>query len=583
MEPNMQRKKTKTRKLSIRKKILIPCLLMNLAACVLIGMALYQRAKEELIAAAQDGAGFAAQVAADKMDIDALETLRPGDEETEAYQSMFREINELRKDSPILYLYTIANVDGRYVYILDTDESADRYGIYEDASGEMNEYMEQCFASKEPVEEPSIDDSDGEQVLSAYLPLFDSEGSFMGILGADYDAASIQDSLNGLKHRCILIVTIFLLLGYGVIFFVTSRISRSLMAVDSKVGNLNSSDGDLTRTLDITSGDELELIAGKMNEFLEHLRAVIQKIARSSDLLQDSSGNVSHNIADAAQQLSEVSATMEEMSAMMEETSASLQQIYGHATHMEELVEVVQSRAGEGFEMTKEISRRAEDSLEDSLQAKENTSGMMHQIEQSVYQKMEEAKEVERIQGLTSDIMNIASQTNLLALNASIEAARAGEHGKGFAVVADEIGKLAADCGQTAGQIQEISNTVIQSVGALASETTRMLDFVSENVMHDYDELVDTEKRYHEDADTMRNFMEEFSSKAKEMQQAIAHITDVMDGLSSATEENARGIENVTASTTRLLKNVNNVEEQAGQNLQVVEELNGIIAQFKYE
>lgn len=149
--------------------------------------------------------------------------------------------------------------------------------------------------------------------------------------------------------------------------------------------------------------------------------------------------------------------------------------------------------------------------------------------------------------------------------------------------MADEIGKLAADCGQTAGQIQEISNTVIQSVGALASETTRMLDFVSENVMHDYDELVDTEKRYHEDADTMRNFMEEFSSKAKEMQQAIAHITDVMDGLSSATEENARGIENVTASTTRLLKNVNNVEEQAGQNLQVVEELNGIIAQFKYE
>ena len=124
---------------------------------------------------------------------------------------------------------------------------------------------------------------------------------------------------------------------------------------------------------------------------------------------------------------------------------------------------------------------------------------------------------------------------------------------------------------------------MIQSVGALASETTRMLDFVSENVMHDYDELVDTEKRYHEDADTMRNFMEEFSSKAKEMQQAIAHITDVMDGLSSATEENARGIENVTASTTRLLKNVNNVEEQAGQNLQVVEELNGIIAQFKYE
>lgn len=582
MKQNMQKKKT--RKLSIRGKILIPCLILNLVACVAIGMSLYGRAKKELIAAAQSGAGFAAQVAADNLDVDVLETLGSGDEETEAYQKIFREMNELRKNSPILYLYTMAENDGKYVYVLDTDESDERYRIFEDASADMNAYMEQCFTTQEQAVEPSITrDSDGELVLSAYLPIFDSEGAFAGILGADYDASSIQNSLNGLKHRCILIVAIFLLLGYGVILFVTSRISHSLLAVDSKVGDLNSSDGDLTKTLDISSGDELELIADKMNEFLGHLRELIVKIARSSDLLRDSSGNVSHNIADAAQQLSEISATMEEMSAMMEETSASLQQIYGHATHMEELVEVVESRAGEGFEMTKEISRRAEDSLEDSRKAKENTSGMMRQIEQSVYQKMEEAREVERIQGLTSDIMSIASQTNLLALNASIEAARAGEHGKGFAVVADEIGKLAADCGKTAGQIQEISNTVIQSVGALASETTRMLDFVSENVMHDYDELVDTEKRYHEDADTMRNFMGEFSSKAKEMRQVITHITEVMDGLSSATEENAKGIENVTASATRLVKNVNNVEEEASRNLRVVEQLNGIIGQFKYE
>ncbi len=583
MGQKIQRTKEKTRKLSIRMKILIPCLLLNLVACVMIGLSLYGRASEELIAAAQNGAGFAAQVAAGRLDVDAVRDFRPGDEETEVYQKVRREMNELRQDSPILYLYTMAEENGSYVYVLDTDESEDRYGIFHDAGEDMNSYMEQCFTTREQVVEPSINESDEDLVLSAYLPIYDSEGVFVGILGADYDASSIQDSLNGLKHRCILIVTVFLLLGYGVIFFVTSRISKSLMAVDAKVGDLNSSDGDLTKTLDITSGDELELIADKMNAFLGHLREVVVKIARSSEILQDSSGNVSHNIADAAQQLSEVSATMEEMSAMMEESAASLQQIYGHATHMEELVEVVQSRASEGFDMTKEISARAQASLEDSVKAKENTSGMMQQIEQSVYRKMEEAREVERIQGLTSDIMNIASQTNLLALNASIEAARAGEHGKGFAVVADEIGKLAADCGKTAGQIQEISNTVIHSVSALASETTRMLDFVSENVMHDYDELVDTERRYHEDADTMRSFMEEFSSRAQEMRQEITHITEVMDGLSSATEENARGIENVTASTTLLVKNVNNVEEQAGQNLEVVEQLNGIIDQFKYE
>lgn len=572
----------KTRKLSIRSKIMIPCLLLNLIACLMIGWAMYGRAEEELIRAAQDEAGFAAQVAVDKIDADVLAALQPGDEESEGYMKMYTELNELRGSSNILFLYTMAMKDGNICYVLDTDESESRYMIYEDAGEDVMEEMKECFEKQELVTEESISDSDGTPVISAYSPIFDSNNEFVGILGADYDATGIQNSLNGLQSRCFVIVGFFLIVSAVVILLVTGNISRGLTAVDHKVGDLTSSDGDLTKQLDIHSGDELELIANKMNGFLQHLREVIVKIAESSEMLQDSSGNVKVNIADAASQLNEVSATMEEMSAMMEETAASLQQIDEYADHMEQLVGEIKNRAADGFGMAGEINERAGSLLKEAVTAKESTNTMVAEIENGVNQKIEQSRAVEKIQELTNDILNIASQTNLLALNASIEAARAGEHGRGFAVVADEIGQLAGNSGEIAGQIQEISNSVIRAVNELAQEAGKMLDFVRNDIMRDYDNLVLTGEKYNEDAETTKSFMEEFSDKAEQLKDEIAHVTEVLDGIAIATEENAKGIENVTTSTTVLVKSVNNVEGEAKQNLDIVENLNGIIGQFKY-
>ena len=68
----------------------------------------------------------------------------------------------------------------------------------------------------------------------------------------------------------------------------------------------------------------------------------------------------------------------------------------------------------------------------------------------------------QKIKAATDIIASIAEETNLLSLNASIEAARAGEQGRGFAVVASQIQKLAEQPNDSAKQIDDITNVLIQ-------------------------------------------------------------------------------------------------------------------------
>lgn len=72
--------------------------------------------------------------------------------------------------------------------------------------------------------------------------------------------------------------------------------------------------------------------------------------------------------------------------------------------------------------------------------------------------------EASALESINQLIAELASQTNLLGLNAAIEAARAGEYGRGFGVVADEIRRMSATVKESAKQInnkiQDILNRI---------------------------------------------------------------------------------------------------------------------------
>ncbi|NQY27630.1 MAG: hypothetical protein HRT92_10725 [Piscirickettsiaceae bacterium] len=84
-------------------------------------------------------------------------------------------------------------------------------------------------------------------------------------------------------------------------------------------------------------------------------------------------------------------------------------------------------------------------------------------------------EKVDGVVSLLGDVKEIASQTNLLALNAAIEAARAGEAGRGFAVVADEVRKLSRKSDDFSEEINGLAKEVKDALASASDVVNRIV------------------------------------------------------------------------------------------------------------
>ena len=235
---------------------------------------------------------------------------------------------------------------------------------------------------------------------------------------------------------------------------------------------------------------------------------------------------------------------------------------------------------GKFYEKNKIFEPLKNELKEEGIASKENTSKMADEIRNSVRDSLDRSKGVEKINDLTDNILSISSQTNLLALNASIEAARAGEAGKGFAVVADEIRVLADSSRSTANDIQAISNEVTNSVAELADNANKMIDFIVEVVMPDYDKLVNIGEQYNQDAGNFDDIMRGFTDKAVELKQATEEVAKLIRGMSSTINENSDGIAAVSNNTVGLTEGISQIKEEISQTESVSERLENTVGRF---
>lgn len=570
----MNKGKIRTRRLTIRAKILIPSIIIVVLVCGLMGYNSYTRFEKSMVRMGVEEADMAATIVADSLDAKLVYKVTVGSEGTQVYQNLQGDLRKKQKACGIAFLYTLYT-DGKKVYYgVDSDEDAAKVG---DEFADSYAELEPVFGGKEYIQD-YIDHTEDGDLITVYKPIEDNAGKVVAILGCDYDASSITAELQKAVVQTLQIGGICLILAILILTIIVSRITKGLMQVNAKIYDLVHNEGDLTQKLDVRSGDELELIAGNVNELLAYIRKIMIGISSGSMRLMSSSRKMVDHLSSADESITDVSATMQEMSAAMEETTSSLNQITEAIDEIYSSVERIAGNADAGKVSSQEIG--ANDAAEEG-QKKANIE--TEKMAASLNEKIAKSKSVEQIEILTSNIIEITEQTNLLALNASIEAARAGEAGRGFAVVADEIGKLAGNSADAAAKIRQVSAEVIQAVDELAEGSQQMIEFVRNSTEEGFGGLVATSENYATDANAMRAMMEQFAQTAEELRSTMDGIRESISAVNIAVEESAKGIAGVSESSVQLTGNVNDIQSEASDNNGIAENLATEVGKFKLE
>jgi methyl-accepting chemotaxis protein-1 (serine sensor receptor) len=246
--------------------------------------------------------------------------------------------------------------------------------------------------------------------------------------------------------------------------------------------------GDLTVHVESTSRDETGRLLDGLLKMRDSLAEAVLVIRRSAE-----------NVGAASKQIATGHA---DLSARTEEQAASLEEA---ASSMQELATAVKLNA----ENARQASALASD-----------TSATASRGGNAVDQVVGTMGGISVASGKIADIVgvidSIAFQTNILALNAAVEAARAGEQGRGFAVVASEVRALAQ---RSAVAAKEIKGLIQNSVGQVGEG---------------------------------RKLVEAAGTTMRDIVGSVQRVTEVISGISNASQEQLSGIEQVSGAVTQM-------------------------------
>ncbi len=362
---------------------------------------------------------------------------------------------------------------------------------------------------------------------------------------------------------------------------IVQPIKKSNEVLLDMVNNIDKGEGDLTIRLQTKQVDEVGQMIGCINHFLDTLQNVMLSIRGGATQMYESAEEINDKVVLCKDETDSVSATMEELSASMQEVSATMQSIEEGSGKVLGSAKDMGSEVGATVELVDGLTQRADEVSKSSIHSQEVTKNMVSDIQSRMEVAIEESKSVERINQLTTDILNISSQTNLLALNASIEAARAGEAGKGFAVVADEITQLADSSRDTAKSIQEISGMVTGAVQDLVNNANEIMEYVANNVLKDYEAFVDSSEGYKSDATRLKEVFAVIEAKAADMEEVAQTMSVGISEINNAVLESTKSVVQATESTADIHGNMEVIASAVEDNHSIANNLNQEVSRFK--
>ena len=523
----------KTRKISIATQLFLFILGAAVVVALIMGIVSYTTMGGFLRQKSMDDVVEIAVIAAENVDGETFLRAVEGDED--ALSEVKDSLSFFLKGDSVTYVYTLMPKNQEYFqFVVDTDP--DDPGEYAE-DYEAQEAMFEAMGGGASVTSEPFTDEWG-TFYSGYAPI-SYNGEVLGIVAVDYEASSIQASLNSLVRNILIAVVAGILFAVLLALIMAIRMRANFIKVNNKIQDVVSSDGDLTKVLDINSGDELEVIGNSLNQLLQKTANTVREIKGGIDSIESKMENINTHVSGSISRVTNISDTVQSMVASSEEIAASLGTAGGEVDFVYSDIENIVNIVGRNTDNLREINASSVELNDSAQSSSEKIAESTEAMSRNLQKEKEKAEAVLKIKELSDAILGISSQTNLLALNASIEAARAGEAGRGFAVVATEIGELAGSTNNAANEIQKMSNDVVEAIRGLNGLADEMLTLLRGEVSSDYEKFGLISQSFTDKSEDIKISMEELQGKTEQYAKALANIKDAILSVGAVSQENS--------------------------------------------
>ena len=303
----------------------------------------------------------------------------------------------------------------------------------------------------------------------------------------------------------------------------------------------------------------------KLNELIHAFKKSNNNFVMRLNEAMESIGDNSYvkNTLDQVQSQTDSIAEMEEASHNLEESINNISKTVGG----------IQDNTHEMLAVAQNSTANMNESIKVVNQSSENISRINEQVQ-------EFQDKIDKISEIVDIVKKVASQSNLLALNASIEAARAGEQGRGFAVVASQIQKLAEQSNDSAKQIDDITNVLIQD----STHAVDTMQGVQQIMAVQSDKMQQTEKRFadvYEGVEKAIGGVGTISGRTESLDDSRSKVVDVVQNLSAIAEQNAASSQETSASVVEVSNTLANISDSAAGLKEIAYQLDQSVKKIK--
>ncbi len=366
---------------------------------------------------------------------------------------------------------------------------------------------------------------------------------------AKHSSQTIIDDMAGTVQLVLLMVA-----GIVIVALIAYIFARSQVA--QPIGNLATGlvrvakDQDLTVQLPQSSNDEVGEAAKSINELLQLFRNGMAEVVTATQSISSSVGSLSNTASDSDAAISNLNTQIDNLVLVMNQLEEQiLLGVERSATASDSA-----QRGAEEVQAGAEEVQRTSTSIEQLAVDIETTAGMLLELRSAG----------DQVSSVVSTIAEIAAQTNLLALNAAIEAARAGESGRGFAVVADEVRTLATRTHQSTVEINDMLETIVNSITAsvetMESNQTKARESV-EHAQNTVESLSAIQHTIH----SLSNECDEAAQLASNAQNDVISVREQVHqfkSLGDTVVNGSKATQNASASLAQLSRNLQSLTEK---------------------